>query len=87
MPLLFKNLERPPADIERGLAAAEAVFAAAGVTPAACHADVHRARHGSQTWYAAARLWYAAENAAVRAACGSWRDAPMAVALEWEGQA
>ena len=84
MPLLFKNLERPPDDIARGIAAAEAVFAAAGVTPAACHAAVQRARHGSQTWYAAARLWYAAENAAVRAACGSWRDAPMAVALEWE---
>ena len=84
MPLTFKNLERTPADIARGLAAAEAVFAAAGVTPAACHADVQRARHGSQTWYAAARLWYAAENAAVRAACGSWRDAPMAAALEWE---
>ena len=84
MPLTFKNLKRPPDDIARGIAAAEAVFAAAGVSPAACHADVQRARHGSQTWYAAARLWYAAENAAVRAACGSWRDAPMAVALEWE---
>ena len=84
MPLLFKNLERPPDDMARGIAAAEAVFVAAGVSPAACHADVQRARHGSQTWYAAARLWYAAENAAVRAACGSWRDAPMAVALEFE---
>ena len=84
MPLLFKNLERPPDDLARGIAAAEAVFAVAGVSPAACHADVQRARHGSQTWYAAARLWYAAENAAVRAACGSWRDAPMAVALEFE---
>ena len=84
MPLTFKNLERPPDDLARGIAAAEAVFSAAGVTPAACHADVQRARHGSQTWYAAARLWYAAEDAAVRAACGSWRDAPMAVALEFE---
>ena len=84
MPLTFKNLERPPQDIERGLAAAEAVFARAGVSPAACHADVERARHGSQTWYAAARLWYAAETAAVRACCGSWRDAPLAAALEWE---
>ena len=84
MPLLFKNLERQSDDLARGIAAAEAVFAAAGVTPAACHADVQRARHGSQTWYAAARLWYAAETAAVRAACGSWRDAPMAVALEFE---
>ena len=84
MPLTFKNIERSPQDIVRGIAAAEAVFDAAGVSPAACHADVQRARHGSQTWYAAARLWYAAEDAAVRAACGSWRDAPLAAALEWE---
>ena len=84
MPLLFKNIERPPDDLARGLAAAAAVFDRAGVSPAACHADVQRARHGSQTWYAAARLWYAAEDAAVRAACGSWRDAPLAVALEFE---
>jgi hypothetical protein len=84
MPLAFKNLERPPEDLARGLAAAAAVFERAGVSPAACHADVQRARHGSQTWYAAARLWYAAENAAVRAACGSWRDAPLAAALEFE---
>ena len=84
MPLTFKNLERSPQDIERGLAAAAAVFGRADVSPAACHADVQRARHGSQTWYAAARLWYAAEDAAVRAACGSWRDAPLAAALEWE---
>ena len=84
MPLLFKNLECPPDDLARGLAAAEAVFDRAGVSPAACHADVQRARHGSQTWYAAARLWYAAEDAAVRAACASWRDAPLAAALEFE---
>ena len=84
MPLTFKNIERPPDDLARGLAAAEAVFDAAGVLPAACHADVQRARHGSQTWYAAARLWDAAEDAAVRAACGSWRDAPLAAALEFE---
>lgn len=84
MPLTFKNLERSPQELREIIAAAEAVFDAAGVSPAACHADVQRARHGSQTWYAAARLWYAAEDAAVRAACGSWRDAPLAAALEWE---
>ena len=83
MPLAFKNIERQPADIERGIAAAAAVFERAGVSPAACHADVQR-DHGSQEWYAAAHLWYAAEDAAVRAACGSWRDAPLAAALEWE---
>ena len=84
MPLTFKNLECPPDDLACVIAAAEAVFAAAGVSPAACYADVQRAPLDSQTWYAAARIWYAAEDAAVRAACGSWRDAPMAVALEWE---
>jgi hypothetical protein len=33
MPLTFKNLERPPHDIARGLAAAAAVFGRADVSP------------------------------------------------------
>jgi hypothetical protein len=84
MPLTFKNLERPPTTWRAASPLLLRFSSAAGVSPAACHADVQRARHGSQTWYAAARLWYAAEDAAVRAACGSWRDAPLAAALEWE---
>jgi hypothetical protein len=84
MPLTFKNIERPPAGHRARPRRCCCGVRRADVSPAACHADVQRARHGSQTWYAAARLWYAAEDAAVRAACGSWRDAPLAAALEWE---
>jgi hypothetical protein len=84
MPLTFKNLERPPKTSRAASPPLKRFSTRADVSPAACHADVQRARHGSQTWYAAARLWYAAEDAAVRAACGSWRDAPLAAALEFE---
>jgi hypothetical protein len=30
------------------------------------------------------QAWYRAEDACVRAAFGSWRGAPLAVAMEWE---
>ena len=84
MPLLFKNLERPPADIERGLAAAAEVFARAGVSPEVAHRHALLRRDGQMFSPPLVRLWYAAEDAAVRAACGSWRDAPLAAALEFE---
>ena len=84
MPLTFKNLERPTADLARGLAAAEAVFEKADVSPEVAHRHALLRRDGMIFSPPLVRLWYAAENAAVRAACGSWRDAPMAAALEFE---
>ena len=84
MPLTFKNLERPPADLARGLAAAAAAFEKADVDPAVAHRHALLRRDGLIFSPPLVRLWYAAEDAAVRAACGSWRDAPMAVALEFE---
>jgi hypothetical protein len=84
MPLTFKNLERPPADIARGIAAAEAVFARAGVSPEVAHRHGLLRRDGMIFSPPLVRLWYAAEDAAVRAACGSWREAPLNVAMEWE---
>jgi hypothetical protein len=33
------------------------------------------------------QAWYRAEDAAVRAIFGSWRGAPLAVAMEWEPDA
>ena len=84
MPLLFKNIERPPDDLARGLAAAAEVFARADVHPEVAHRHALLRRDGQMFSPPLVRLWYAAEDAAVRAACGSWRDAPMAVALEFE---
>ena len=84
MPLLFKNLERPPDDLARGLAAAAEVFARADVHPEVAHRHALLRRDGMIFSPPLVRLWYAAEDAAVRAACGSWRDAPLAAALEFE---
>ena len=84
MPLSFKNIERPPDDLARGLAAAAAVFAAADVHPEVAHRHALLRRDGLIFSPPLVRLWYAAEDAAVRACCGSWRDAPLSVALEWE---
>jgi hypothetical protein len=84
MPLTFKNLERSPQDIERGLAAAAAVFERADVSPEVAHRHALLRRDGLIFSPPLVRLWYAAEDAAVRAACGSWRDAPLAAALEFE---
>ena len=84
MPLAFKNLERPPDDLARGIAAAEAVFERAGVSPEVSYRHALLRRDGMIFSPPLVRLWYAAEDAAVRACCGSWRDAPLAVALEFE---
>ena len=84
MPLSFKNLERPPDDLARGLAAAAAVFDRADVHPEVAHRHAMLRRDGMIFSPPLVRLWYAAEDAAVRACCGSWRDAPMAAALEFD---
>ena len=43
--------------------------------------------HTAWTDAVAMQAWYRAEDAAVRAAFGSWRGAPLAVAMEWEPDA
>jgi hypothetical protein len=52
MPLTFKNIERPPQDIARGLAAAEAVFDAPVSRPPrvtlTCSAPATARRHGTR---------------------------------------
>lgn len=72
----------PPEALERGLAAAAASLAASGIDPEA--AWLNNGYH--QPWIdsIAMRAWYRAEDAAVRAAYGSWRLAPLGVALEWQ---
>jgi hypothetical protein len=56
----------------------------ADVSPEVAHRHALLRRDGLIFSPPMVRLWYAAEDAAVRAACGSWRDAPLAAALEWE---
>ena len=82
MPLVLRNCAPPPEALARGLEAAHAVLAEAGVTPES--AWLQSGYHVAWTDATAMAAWYRAEDAAVRAAFGSWRAAPMAVAMEWE---
>ena len=83
MPLVLRNCNPPPEALARGLEAAHAVLAAAGITPHA--AWLQSGYHTAWTDAAAMRAWYRAEDAAIRAAfSGGWRGAPLAVAMEWE---
>ena len=85
MPLVLRNCTPTPEQLARGLEAAHAVLQAAGITPHA--AWLQSGYHTAWTDAAAMRAWYQAEDAAVRAAFGSWRGAPLAVAMEWEPDA
>ena len=82
MPLVLRNCTPTPEQLARGLEAAHAVLAEAGITPR--DAWLQSGYHVAWTDATAMRAWYRAEDAAVRAAFGSWRGAPMAVAMEWE---
>ena len=82
MPLVLRNCNPTPEALARGLKAAHTVLQAAGITPHA--AWLQSGYHVAWTDAVAMAAWYRAEDAAVRAAFGSWRGAPMAVAMEWE---
>ena len=82
MPLVLRNCNPDPEALARGLEAAHAVLKAAGITPR--DAWLQSGYHTAWTDATAMQAWYRAEDAAVRAAFGSWRGAPLAVAMEWE---
>ena len=82
MPLVLRNCTPSPEQLARGLEAAHAVLQAAGIEPRA--AWLQSGYHVAWTDATAMRAWYRAEDACVRAAFGSWRSAPLAVAMEWE---
>lgn len=82
MPLVLRNCTPTPEALARGLEAAHAVLAEVGITPR--DAWLQSGYHVAWTDATAMRAWYRAEDAAVRAVFGSWRNAPLAVAMEWE---
>ena len=82
MPLVLRNCNPDLEALARGLEAAHAVLQAAGVTPEA--AWLQSGYHTAWTDAVAMAAWYRAEDAAVRAAFGSWRGAPLGAAMEWE---
>ena len=82
MPLVLRNCAPPPEQLARGLEAAHAVLATANIAPHA--AWLQSGYHVAWTDAVAMTAWYRAEDAAIRAAFGSWREAPLNVAMEWE---
>ena len=85
MPLVLRNCDPPPEALARGLDAAHAVLSAAGITPQS--AWLQSGYHGAWTDALAMQAWYRAEDDCVRDIFGSWRGAPLAVAMEWEPDA
>lgn len=84
MPLVLRNCTPTPGQLARGLEAAHAALQAAGVLPEV--GWLNSGYHTAWTDAVAMQAWYRAEDAAVRAAFGSWRGAPLAVAMEWEAE-
>jgi hypothetical protein len=85
MPLVLRNCTPTPEQLARGLEAAHAVLAEAGISPES--GWLNSGYHQPWTDATAMQAWYRAEDAAVRAAFGSWRGAPLTVAMEWEPDA
>ena len=85
MPLVLRNCAPDPEALARGLEAAHAALQAAGISPEA--GWLNSGYHQPWTDAVAMQAWYRAEDAAVRAAFGSWRGAPLAAAMEWEPDA
>ena len=81
MPLVLRNCDPTPGQLARGLKAAHSVLQSAGVLPEV--GWLQSGYHTAWTDAVAMRAWYRAEDAAIRAAFGSWRSAPLAVAMEW----
>lgn len=82
MPLVLRNCDPDPEALARGLEAAHAVLQAVGISPEA--GWLQSGYHTAWTDSVAMRAWYRAEDACMKAAFGSWRAAPLAVAMEWE---
>jgi hypothetical protein len=77
--LTFPNLPFTPDQHRAALAAADRVFRAYSTTAAECWPHVLDV--GNRRLL---RAWYAAEDAAVRAACKSWRGVPPGARMDWE---
>ena len=82
MPLVLRNCDPDPEALARGLEAAHAVLAEAGIS--ARDAWLQSGYHVAWTDATAMRAWYRAEDACMKAAFGSWRGVPLAAAMEWE---
>lgn len=81
--IAFKNLELSPDQLEVARAAAERVFRAADLEPDQCWRHVCSLMAGGLFNRRAVSVWHDAEDKAVRAAIGSWRQAPLNTMMDW----
>jgi hypothetical protein len=85
--LTFKNLELSPDQLEVARAAADRVFTAADLEPEQCWRHVVSLMAGGLFNRRAVTIWHDAEDKAVRAAIGSWRNAPLNAMMDWVPEA
>lgn len=83
MMLSFKNLELSPDQLSTARTAADAVFRAADLEPAQCWRHVVSMMAGGLFSRRPVAVWHDAEDKAVRAAIGSWRNAPLNAMMDW----
>ena len=83
MMLTFINLELTTDQLEVARAAAERVFTAADLEPEQCWRHVSSLMAGGLFNRRAVTIWHDAEDKAVRAAIGSWRNAPLNAMMDW----
>jgi hypothetical protein len=84
MMLTFKSLKLTPDQLEIARAAAERVFRAADLEPEQCWRHVSSLMAGGLLFNRrAVTIWHDAEDKAVRAAIGSWRNAPLNAMMDW----
>jgi len=87
MMLTFKNLELTTDQLNIARAAADRVFRAADLEPDQCWRHVSSLMAGGLFNRRAVTIWHDAEDKAVRAAIGSWRNAPLNAMMDWEPDA
>jgi len=81
--ITFKNLELTPDQLNIARAAANRVFRAADLEPEQCWRHVSSMMAGGLFNHRAVTIWHDAEDKAVRAAIGSWRNAPLNAMMDW----
>jgi hypothetical protein len=85
MPLyIFDCAPASTQDIERARAAAQAVFAAAGLDPAYCNEQMLALADDAPHDARAVEVWLDADAAAIAACCEGWARVPAGAHLEYE---
>ena len=84
--LTFKNIELTSEQLASARAAADRVFRDADLEPAQCWRHVVGMQAGGLFSRRPVAVWHDAEDKAIRAAVGSWRNAALSTMMDWEPQ-